>query len=145
MATGAAVWFGKVNEDGSFSVLARVTALEGTGTEVQAEEGPSLKQVDVSAITCKVYDLGTNRDAQTGTPVAPDPVLTPAANLFDTLRTSGWPTKRDKAGYNFRHDVAATYCTSPENWYLLEYKFTVTGGGVIWLEVRVETRSKVQS
>lgn len=136
---GAATWYGDVNEDGSYSVLARVTSLDGSGTEVRPEEGPCLTQADVSTITCKVFALGTNKNNPSGTEITPAPTLTPAANIFDTLRTTGWPTPSDPDGYNFRHDLSPTYAPNGGEWYLLEYKFTLTGGGVIWLKVKVRS------
>ena len=132
-------WYGSVPEDGSFYILSRLAALEGTGSEYVAGEGNVLKQADVSTITCKVYSLGTNKDNESGTEVTPAPTLTAAANLFDTLRTVGWPTGDDCYGYNFRHDVGPTYVPNPEEWYLLEYKITLTGGGVVWMSVKVKT------
>lgn len=141
---GAATWYGRVNEDGGFSILARVTALDATGTEVVPSEGPCLKQVDVASITCRVYSLGANKDNASGTQITPAPTLTPAANLFDTLRTSGWPTDKDSSGYNFRHDVAASFVPNQDEWTLLEYKLTLSAGlgsGVVWVRVKVKTRA----
>lgn len=145
MSSPVGVFFAEVNEDGSFSVLGRVCSLTGTGDTVNDREGPCLKQADVSTIACKVYDLGTNKDADTGTPVTPDPALTPAANLYDTLQTLGWDTYKDPAGYNFRHDVAPTYVPTGGNWYALEYLITLTGGGKVWRKVRVKANKVIQS
>lgn len=138
-------WYAKVHEDGSFSNLARVTAIQGTGTQVRPHEGNCLKIADVSTIVCKVYNLGTDREATTGTEVTPAPSLTPADNLYDTIQTNGWPTEDDPHGYNFRHDVGPAYVPDPGTWYLFEYKITLTGGGVIWHKVRVETDGVIQS
>lgn len=135
--SGAATWYGVVNEDGNYSVLARMVSLDGTGEEVSPGEGPVLKQADVTTITAKVYSLGSDRNNAAGVEVTPAPSLTVSANLFDTLRTAGWPTERDIFGYNFRHDLAGAYAPEPEEWYLVEYKFTLVGGGVAWLKVKV--------
>jgi hypothetical protein len=51
---GAEVWQGTANEDGSFSLLARVCALEGSGSEYAPGEGPVLQQADISTVTAKV-------------------------------------------------------------------------------------------
>lgn len=140
----AGTWYGEVNEDGSFSILARITALDAAGQEVVPREGPCLTQADVASIACRVFDLGRNKDNPAGSEVLPAPTLTPAANIFDTLRTSGWPLDRDIWGYNFRHDVSPIYDGSPGTaslgeWYLLEYKITLTNGGIVWLRVKVKT------
>ncbi len=126
---------GKVSEDGTFSVLARITSLDGTGLEVVAGEGNVLTQADIASITCKVFDLGTNRNNTSGTEVTPAPSLAVATNVFDTLRTTGWG--QDSYGYNFRHDVSASYVPDGGEWVLLEYKITLTAGGVAWLKVKV--------
>lgn len=142
---GAGTFYGTVNEDGSFSVLARAVSLEGTGETVRDEEGPCLIPDDVASITCKVYDIGSTRNATTGVEITPAPTLTPASNLYDELQKAGWDVGMDPHGYNFRHDVSPTYCPSPNNWYYLEYKITLTGGGVVWLKGRVKTAGVFQS
>lgn len=141
----AAVFYGKVNEDGTFSVLARVTSLDGSGAEVRPGEGALLQQADVSAITCKVYDLGSSRHADAGTEVTPAPTVTVATSVLDVPVTTGWSVPDDPHGYNFRHDVAAAYAPSSGVWYLLEYKFTMAGGGVAWLRVKVRSLAVTQS
>lgn len=132
----AGVWEGRVNEDGSYSVLARVTGLDATGAELAPGEGNLVKQADLSSISCKVFDLGTSRTNQSGSEVLPAPTPTPAANVFDTPRTVGWGA--DDLGYNFRHDLGPAYAPDGDHWYLIEYKFTLTTGGVGWLKVRVK-------
>lgn len=141
MNNGATVHYGECNEDGPYSALARVTSLSGTGSEHVQGEGPVIKVADVSSITCKVFDLGTDRDAATGVEVTPAPTLT-SANVFDTLRTAGWDVPNDLVGYNFRHDVGAAYVADPDEWRLVEYKITLTDATVIWLEFRVFVRGK---
>ena len=140
MSASAQVWFGNVTEDSSFSILARVCALQGTGEQVFPREGNCLKQADVSSITCKVFALGTSKTNPAGTPVSPDPTLTPAANILDALETNGWDTESDPAGYNFRYDINGTsYVPAPGEFYRFEVKFTLTGGGVFPLIVVVKT------
>lgn len=130
------VWQGRVNEDGSFSLLARVTSLDGTGEEYRPGEGNVLLQADVATVTCRVYDLGTDRTNQGGVEITPAPTLLPANNLYDTLRVTGW--RKDPVGYNFRHDLGPAYCPDANEWVLVEYKFTLTGGGVVWAKFLVQ-------
>lgn len=139
MATGAVIWWAEVNEDGPFNALNRVVSLDGTGEEVKRGEGPVILQADVSSISCKVFELADGF-ADAGAEVTPAPSLTAADNIFDTLRTSGW--SQDDLGYNFRHSVGATYLADPGAWRLIEYKITLTGGEVIWIEWRVKTLPK---
>ena len=142
MNNGVAVHYGECSEDGPFSFLARVCSLSGTGSEVVQGEGPVILAADVSTVTCKVYDLGTERDADTGTEITPAPTLT-SANVF-ALRTAGW-VEQPPNGYNFRHDVAAAYLADPGEWRLFEYEITLTDGALICLELRVKTRARIRS
>lgn len=128
--------FGIVNEDGSFSVLGRVCSLDGTGVEVVRGEGNCLKQADVNSITCKVFDLGTDPDNLTGTPVPPDPTVLVSSAIRDSLQRVGW--KEDLWGWNFRHDVDPSYVPTGGNWYLIEYKLTPVSGGPMWRRVKVK-------
>lgn len=134
--------YGSVDEDGGFSILARVTSLSGSGTAVRPIEGNPIKQADVSSITCKVYALGTDKNNDAGTEVTPAPTVTVATSVYDTLQTSGWDTYHDPDGYNFRFDVSPTYTANPGEWYLYEFKFTLTDSSVIWLKAKVKTSSK---
>ena len=136
----AKTWFGGVNEDGSYSILARVCALEGSGDELVVGEGNVLEQADVSAITAKVFSLGTNKNSTSGTAISPDPTLTVAGNIYDTLQTVGWPVTDDKHGYNFQLDLGVAYAPAGREWYLIEVKFTLTSGTVIQLPVKVNTQ-----
>jgi len=138
------IW-GEAHEDAAFSVLARVCALSGTGSEYLPGEGPVVKQTDVSSITCKVYDIGTDKDATTGTEVTPAPTVTVSTSVFDTLRTAGWPVDEDRDGYNFRHDLGVAYTAEGGEWRLVEYTFTLTDGTVAKAEARVRVREKVGS
>lgn len=138
----ALVWYFEQHEDGPFSVLGRVTSLAGSGEEVIQGEGPVIQQADVSTITAKVFELA-DQYAEAGTEVTPAPTLTAAANIFDTLRTAGW--RSDPHGYNFRHDLGAAYLADPGEWRCVEYKITLTGGEIIWIEARIKTRGKLTS
>lgn len=147
MSKGSRIWYGQANEDGSCTLLARITSLDATGEEYLPGEGPVVLQDDVSTITCKVYDLGTDKDALTGTEVTPAPTVVVATNIFDTLRRSGWPLppEGDTIGYNFRFDVGAAYLPNPNTWYAIEFLFTLVGGGVFPAKFRVYTNPFIQS
>lgn len=143
MSCKSVTFYGSVPEDGTFSILARITSLDGTGEELAPGEGALLKQADVSAITCKVYDLGASRAAEAGTAITPDPTVTVSNVIFDTVRTVGW--SEDPYGYNFRHDLAVDYVPNSDRWYLFEYKFTLLAGGTAWLRVKVKATATTQS
>jgi hypothetical protein len=107
-------------------------------------EGACLQQADVSALSVKVFDLGINKNNPAGVEVTPAPTIAVATNIFDTLRTIGWPTSEDSDGYNFRLDIPAAYTAKPGtgnsgNWYAVEIKITLTGGTVAWLAGEIET------
>ncbi len=136
---GASTWYGKVNEAGDYTVLARITALDGTGTQVLPEEGYCLTQADIDTISCKVFDLGTNKNDPTGVEVTPAPSITAVDNILDTLATNGWPVSEDQAGYNFKHTLGPEYAPEAEHWYLIEYKITLTTTTIIWGRVKVKT------
>lgn len=136
MRVGFPTWYGRVPEGGPFSILARVTAINGSGDLVLSKEGYCITQADVSSITCKVYSLGTNKTAE-GTEITPAPTVVVADSIFDTLQLVGWGA--DSYGYNFRHDVAADYVPNAHEWYVFEYDINLDTGGVILLQVQVET------
>ncbi len=136
------VFYGVVDESSSFSILARLVSLDGSGPEVEQGEGSILLREDFESIQCKVFILGENRDNQVGTEVLPDPIPVIAANIFETLQTSGWPL--DLSGWNFRFDVSPLYDAMAGtgglgDWYLLTFKFTLLTGGVFYLKVKVKT------
>lgn len=132
--SSAQIYIARVREGYPFSVLSRICSLTATGEEIEQGEGKCVKQADVSSITCKVYSLGTNKDNESGTEITPAPSLNAATNIYDTLQTLGWPN--DNHGYNFRHDVAASYVPNANEWYLLEYEVTQTDGTVIPIAVK---------
>lgn len=135
----ATTYRGVVNEDGIYAVMARITALDGSGDEVVKGEGKLLEEADVSSITCKVYDLGDSDENTPGSVISPDPTVTVANAIYDELQTVGW--SQDEFGYNFRHSLGVVYAPTGGNFYLIEYKITLTeaaGNGPIWLKVIVE-------
>lgn len=114
----------RFSEDGSATLLGRVTSRDGTGA-VQSSGRKLLKQADLSSVTWKVFDLSS---------AAPDTAivsatLTIASVIFDTLQTD-WDV--DTTGYTFKYDVASTVFTEGGHEYQAEVKFTTTGGTVAW-------------
>lgn len=134
---------GIVNEDGTFSCLARVCSLDGSGEEYGDGEGNVLLAADVSTITAKVFDLGTDEAEDAGTAVSPDPTVTVASVIFDTLRTVGWG--EDRVGYNFRHDLGPTYSATGGEFRRVEYTFTLAAGGVVFVNYLVELKAEQTS
>jgi hypothetical protein len=116
-----------VNQDGTYSILARICDLT------------CIKQADVSVISCEILDLGSNRDNPSGSQVTPNPTMTAAANIFDTLQTNGWPTREDPNGYNFRHDIGVPYTLIAGNWYLYECRIVLVSGSTSWIKGKVQT------
>jgi hypothetical protein len=129
---------GVVNEDGTFSVLGRVCSLDGTGDEQSPGEGNVLKAADVAEVTCKVFDLGTDETTAAGAEVTPAPTVVVATSVLDALRTAGW--SEDRVGYNFRHDLGPAYAADPGEYRRVEYRFTLTGGGVFFVNALVLTK-----
>lgn len=114
-------------EDGSATVLGRITARNGSGSATGVNgEGNWLEQADISTITCKIFDLdGEDPDTPTETPT-----VTVADVVLDTPVTSNAIWTKDSTGYNFLHDLAASYFATGGNRYRIEYKVTLTGGTV---------------
>lgn len=116
-------------EDGSATVLGRLTARNGTGAATGvAGEGNWLKQADVSTITCAVYDL----DSATPSTAISTPTVTVSSAVLDTPVTTTVLWTVDTTGYNFIHDLAATAFPTGSRRYSVEYKVTLTGGAVLW-------------
>lgn len=123
------------NEDGSATVYGRITARDATGTSVPGQ-GKCLKQADLSSITFRAYDEeDPDTTVNSGT-------VTVSSSIFDTLQTTAddpaWPFTR---GFNFRHDLTPANFPTGDRTYVVEYKFTTTGGTVGWARYRgVATR-----
>lgn len=141
MSNAAVIWYSEANEDGPWTALNRVCSLAGSGEEAKRGEGPLVQVADISTITCKVFELA-GPDEAGGSEVTPAPTLT-SANIYDTLSVEGWA--QDDIGWNFRHDIGADYFAAPDTWRLIEYKITLTGGEVIWIEWRVYILPKATS
>jgi len=112
-------------EDGTATVLARVCARDATGAATGVPgEGKWVKQADLSAITCAVYDLSSATPAV----AIATPTVTISSAILDTPATSSELWTEDTTGYNFIHDLASTNFPTGRNRYLVEYLFTTTGG-----------------
>lgn len=116
-------------EDGTNTVLGRLTARDGTGTATGVNgEGNWIKKADLSSITCAVFDL----DGSTpGTAIA-TPTITIASNVLDTPVTTAVLWTADTTGYNFLVDLGPSNFPTGGNKYRVEFKFTTTGGAVGW-------------
>lgn len=132
-------FYGAGDEGGSATLLARVTALQGTGQVVRDHEGRCLLPGDVAAITVKIFDIGVNRSAPTGVEVA-SYSLAPNEVLSDTLSTSCWPAN-DPWGWNFRAAINQSYFNVGGHWYRVEVRFELTGGEVTWLIAKMRARA----
>lgn len=114
------------NEDGSATVLGRLTARNGTGSATGVSgEGNWVKIADVSTIVCKVFDLDS---ATPDTPIL-TPAVTVASAVIDTPVTSDVIWTKDAVGYNFLHDLPPTAFPIGGRAYSVEYEVTLTGGG----------------
>jgi len=106
-------FYGKVNEDSSFSVMGRVVVA-----------GTLWTQASVSGITYKVFNA-SNAEVSSGT-------LTVSSVVFDTLQTDGrWDI--DSVGYNFRHDNDHQVLTDAGR-YRIEYEVTMSAGNRFLLD-----------
>lgn len=114
-------------EDSTATVLARITARQGTGAATGiAGEGNWLKQADLTSITCKVFDLDS---ATPATPVA-TPSVVISTSVLDTPVTATTIWTVDATGYNFIHDLDSTVFATGGHRYNVEYKFTMINGSV---------------
>lgn len=114
-------------EDTTATVLARVTAIGGSGGSTgKAGEGAWLTQADISSIECKVFDLDSS-DPDTATETE---TLTVADVILDTPETSTASWDQDTIGYNFIHNLSHTYFPTGDRRYEVEYVFTLADGSV---------------
>ena len=121
------VFQGRVYEDGSATILARITAGTGSTTGI-AGEGYPVIQADLSTITYSIYDL------ETGSFVVNSSSLTIANVIYDTLQdTDGILWAQDGIGYNFRHNLGSASFPDGDRRYRYEAKFTSMSGDVFWL------------
>jgi hypothetical protein len=118
----AAVW----RNDGSATLLGRVTARNGTGAATGvAGEGNYIKQADVSAIAANAFDMSAAPDTASALAIAVSAIL-------DTPITTSVLWTADKTGYNFLFDIPPGTFANGNHTYRIEIKITLTGGAVLW-------------
>lgn len=114
------------SEDGDATVLGRLTARNGSGSATGVDgEGNWIQQADVSTITCKVFDIEDD-----DTEITPAPTVTVSSAILDTPVTTNVIWTEDDVGYNFVHDLAASYFPVGGRRYRVEYTVTLSGGAV---------------
>ena len=116
-----------LTEDMSVTILARITGAAVAAVQI----------VDVSTITCKVFDLSSTAPT---TEIGTSPTVTVATAISDTLQT-GSTTRwtKDGTGYNFLHTIAATYFADPDHRYRVEYIMTPASGNALKFAVEFVT------
>lgn len=113
------------NEDGDATLLARVTARNGSGAATGVNgEGNYLQIADVSTITCDVYD----RSSSTPDTAINSPTVTVASAILNTVVTANTIWTDTAAGYNFIFDLDSTNFPTGGHNYLVECYFTLAGG-----------------
>lgn len=118
-----------VYEDGNCYILGYVTDLS---------DGGAILQADLSSITLKVYDAKSPGSAATY-----DSTLTISATIFDTLQTGlGWSAA---TGFNLKVLVTPAMIPRGGTTYRFEFKFTTTGGLVMFSVVELPTIGLFQS
>ena len=114
-------------EDSTATILARITSRAGSGAATGVNgEGNFLQIADVSSIALNVYDL----DADDPTTAENTETVVVASTVLDTVVTSNVIWTLDTVGYNFVHDLSATYFSTGNRRYQAEYVFTLTDGSV---------------
>ena len=117
-------------EDGSATVLARLTARDGSGVYTGVRgEGNWLTRADVVSIECRVFDL----DADPNTPIS-EPDSTPNSNILAEPDTSGEVWTVDNVGFNFIHSLPAGSFPTGGHRYAVEYKVIPTSGRQFYME-----------
>lgn len=126
------------NEDGSATILGRLTARGGSGAATGVEgEGNWLEQADISSITLKVFDV----DSETPNTPVRTATLTIADVILDTPVTSNVIWTRDTVGYNLIYDAPNTDFPTPNNRYDLEFTVVLQGGITFHGVYQGQTRS----
>lgn len=130
------------NEDGTATVLARVTARNGSGAATGVSgEGNWVEQADISTITYKLFNL----DGDTPSTAIESGSLTVSDIIIDTPVTSTAIWTKDDVGYNFLHDISNSFFPTPNARYRMEYEITLTGGAVFHGVFEGTTRAIVGS
>lgn len=115
------------NEDGSCTVLGRITARTGSGAATGIPgEGNWLQQADIDTIVRKVFDLdGSNFPTEES-----ETSLTVSNVVLDTPVSSNVIWTPDTIGYNFIEDLANTLFPTSGRRIRIEYIVTLTSGQV---------------
>ena len=128
------------NEDGSATVLGRLTARDGTGTATGVKgEGNWLKQADLSTITFSVYDEAD------GTQITAPTTVTISSSVLDKPDTTDVLWTKDATGYNFIHDLGPANFPTGGTIYRVEYKITTNSGAVGWGKYRGPAKTALTS
>lgn len=118
-----------VYEDGNCYILGYVTDLT---------DGAAVQQADLSSIALKVFD-----SKLPGEDATYDGTLTIANVIFDTLQTGfGWT---GTVGFNLKVLVTPAMIPRGGTTYRFEFKFTTTGGLVMFSVVELPTIGLFQS
>jgi hypothetical protein len=111
-----------VFEDGAATCMARIRGADGALITI----------VSISTITCKVFNL------RVGGAATATPTVTVATAVFDALQTDPRWTK-DATGYNYRHVIAASILSGPNQVYRIEYLFTPASGEPFFVLYEITT------
>lgn len=113
---------GAPGNDAAFQ--ARLVSLDATGTAVD-EEGNAIKQSDLSALTCTLYDLDSGTPT-TGTSIT----ITIAGAISNTLVNDNYWT-RDTVGRNFIFTVPGANFSASNHRFHVVFQATTTGGRIL--------------
>lgn len=114
-------------EDSTPDILGRVTARNATGLATGINgEGKFLKIADIDNITAQFYNLTSDPDGESPTPLT----LVVADVILDTPDATEEVWKLDDVGYNFIHTPAASLFATGGSIYRIEYRFELVGGEV---------------
>lgn len=128
-------------EDGTATVVARLTARDGSGSATGAKgEGKWVLQANLSTITYRVFDV--TDPASIVEITAGAQTVTIASAVIDTPVTDGVLWTLDAIGYNFLHDLPASCFPTGGHTYQVEYKFTFSSTGYVgWGVFRGEAKA----
>lgn len=129
-------------EDGTATVLARLTARNGSGSATGVPgEGKWVQQADLSTITYRAFDESDDDTEITSGATS----VTISSAVIDTPVTSTQIWTRDTVGYNFLHDLPPATFPTGGHVVRVEYKFTFADGTVGWAVFRGEAHSVTSS
>ncbi len=137
MGCGQTTYSAVISEDGDVTLLARVSARNGSGaTSPVAAEGTLIQQADVSSLALSQYDSSGTATGNTSTPVI-------ATSIYDTLQTSTddpiWNNLT--SGGNVAVDVSGTWFPDPNTLTIVELLITLSGGAKIVVSWQLTTNS----